>query len=103
MRNRVAGERQCLGGGEDFRLFFLNSSTAGSATITTTAGAAINNTGTRFFHNATGGTSRHILTASGLLDITQSANAGITVGSVEGSGVVAIGGKTLTTRGPEIE
>ena len=69
---------------------------AGAATITTTVGAAFNNTGTLFVSNATGGTSRHILTASGLLDITRSANAGITVGSVEGSGVVAIGGKTLT-------
>jgi autotransporter-associated beta strand protein len=77
-------------------LRFQVSGTADAATITTTAGAAINGFGTLFENNATGGTSRHILTASGLLDITQSANAGITVGSVEGSGVVAIGGKTLT-------
>ncbi len=72
----------------------LNSSTAGSATITTNFGAALDG-GTRFHGDSTGGTSRHILGAQGLLDITPH-NSGVTIGSLEGAGLVGIGGKTLT-------
>jgi autotransporter-associated beta strand protein len=81
-------------------LLFYQTSSAGSATITTTSGAAIhvgfNGNGTNFVDSATGGTSRHIVNSGGLLDITGLSAAGLTIGSLEGSGLVAIGGKTLT-------
>ncbi len=72
------------------------SGTAGSATITTTVGSAIDGKGTRFRSMSNGGTSTHILTANGLLDITELTSTGTTIGSVEGTGFVGIGGKTLT-------
>jgi autotransporter-associated beta strand protein len=77
-------------------LRFLLTSSAGSATITTSSGAALNGTGTLFVGSAAGGTSRHIVNSGGLLDITGLSAAGLTIGSLEGSGLVAIGGKTLT-------
>jgi autotransporter-associated beta strand protein len=86
----------------NFFLSFQDGSTAGAATIITTAGAAAIGTqpfqGTSFFGAATGGTSRQILTSGGLLDTTSLvvSTAALTVGSIEGSGVVAIGGTTLT-------
>jgi autotransporter-associated beta strand protein len=73
-----------------------NSGTAGSATITTTDGNTFNGFGTRFLSTSNGGTSTHILTATGLLDITELTSTGTTIGSVEGTGLVGIGGKTLT-------
>ena len=77
-------------------LVFNNAGSAGSATITTNDGAALNARGTLFFGLSTGGTSRQIVNAGGLLDITQHAGAGVTIGSLEGAGLVGIGGKTLT-------
>jgi autotransporter-associated beta strand protein len=81
---------------------FQDGAAAGAATIITTTGATAIGTqpfqGTFFFGAATGGTSRQILTSGGLLDITGLvfSTAAVTVGSIEGSGVVAIGGTTLT-------
>ena len=77
-------------------LRFWGTSSAGSATITTISGAALNGVGTSFVGSATGGTSQHIVNSGGLLDITGLSATGLTIGSLEGSGLVAIGGKTLT-------
>ncbi|MDC7789273.1 autotransporter domain-containing protein [Rhodoplanes sp. TEM] len=79
-------------------LQFRGNSTAGDATITTNSGApggVLDGAGTIFGGSASGGTSRQIVNAGGLLDITAAA-AGVTIGSLEGAGVVAVGGKILT-------
>ncbi|MFL9823892.1 autotransporter-associated beta strand repeat-containing protein [Rhodoplanes sp. SY1] len=76
-------------------LTFQSQSTAGSAIIVTNAGAALDGTGTLFTDNATGGTSRQVVNAGGLLDISQ-ATGGVTIGSLEGAGRVGLGGNTLT-------
>ncbi|MBK5961342.1 hypothetical protein CCR97_24510 [Rhodoplanes elegans] len=78
---------------------FRNTGTAGSATITTNVGASggvPNGSGTFFYDNASGGTSRQIVNAGGMLDISFLATSGTTIGSLEGAGVVGVGGKTLT-------
>lgn len=83
-------------------LTFAETSTAGAATITTGAGADLGGKGTIFQDTASGGTSRQIVEAGGLLDITQLVSRGTTIGSLEGAGVVALGRKTLTIGGDNL-
>lgn len=73
-------------------LSFVNSSTAGSATITTELFATTTFTGT-----STGGNARFITNLSGTVDISGLTSAGMTSGSIEGSGDYVLGAKTLTT------
>lgn len=75
-----------IGGG----LIFLNSSTAGGATITANAGGGI-----VFVGSTSGGTARFILNGTGYLDVSQLTTAGTTAGSIEGDGNVYLGGKNL--------
>ncbi len=76
-------------------LRFLNTSTAGASTITTNGGGFTGG-GTGFEGTSSGGTSTHIIGTNGLLYIDNYGGAGVTIGSLEGLGTVAIGGKTLT-------
>ncbi len=67
-------------------LFFVDSSTAGAATITLMNGSSVS-----FGGSATGGTARFIFqTGNTRLDIS-GATGPVTVGSIEGSGVVYLG------------
>ncbi len=73
-------------------LAFMSTSTAGSATITTNSGGSV-----VFFESASGGTARFILNGTGFMDISQeSAGTPVTIGSLEGSGSVSLGGNNLT-------
>lgn len=76
-------------------LRFSNTSTAGASTITT-IGGGFGGAGTGFDSTSSGGTSTHIIGTNGLLYIDSYGGAGVTIGSLEGLGTVAIGGKTLT-------
>jgi len=73
-------------------IFFSASSTAGNATITT------NNSGVVFFGTtASGGTARFIFGGNGYLDISnETTGTPVTIGSIEGSGAVSLGGNNLT-------
>ena len=79
------------------RLLFDTSASAGAAIITTTSGAAIDGkSGTFFIGAAKGGTSKQIVNAGGLLDISGSTAGGVTIGSLEGNGgKVALGANML--------
>lgn len=77
-------------------LTFADQSTAGSATITTRSGAANDGSGTVFQGAAQGGTSRQIVEAGGLLDVSQMGTGALTIGSLEGAGLVSLGFTTLT-------
>jgi autotransporter-associated beta strand protein len=94
-------------------LDFFGSSTAGNATITTatggnfiqssTAGNAtiIDNSGVIFFEDtSTGGTARLIINGpSADIDLSNLSSAGMTAGSIEGSGFISLGSKNLAVGG----
>jgi autotransporter-associated beta strand protein len=99
-----------------FPVQFIGSATAGNATIinnnpltfqqNSTAGNAIINNSSQiiFFDAATGGTARLINAAAGTVDMSFLSNAGMTMGSIEGAGTIAlsslnlaVGGNNLTT------
>lgn len=77
-----------------FLLTFADTSTAGSATITTNAGSKV-----QFSGASNGGTARFITNAGGTFDISGLLSGGTTAGSIEGAGTYALGGNTLTVGG----
>src|SRR5207244_3633497 len=66
------------------------ASTAGNATITTNVGSVV------FSGTSTGGSAKLVTTGSGIVDISNLTSAGMTAGSIEGSGTYFLGSKTLT-------
>ena len=95
----------------NFTLRFFDASTAGSATITnnnglnfsntSTAGSATitNNAGLFFVGTSTGGTARLINGAGGSIDLSLLTAAGMTAGSIEGTGIISLGSKNLAVGG----
>ena len=79
-------------------LTFLDNSTAGNATIIANGGVSGAEGGAIFFEDhSRGGTASISLLGNGELDISNSrAAAGVTIGSLEGDGLVFLGPKTLT-------
>jgi outer membrane autotransporter protein len=77
--------------GNQADLLFLNTSTAGNATIITNAGGI-----TGFEDGATGGNARFITNAGGVFDISSLSTVGMTAGSIEGAGSFVLGSKQLT-------
>jgi autotransporter-associated beta strand protein len=77
--------------GNQANIFFRNASTAGNATIITTAGGL-----TAFVDSATGGNARFITTAGGAFDITSLSSGAMTAGSIEGAGTFSLGPNQLT-------
>ena len=71
-------------------LWFRNTSTAGSATVTTGSGGL-----THMQSTATLGAARFITQAGGTLDISGLSSAGTTAGSIEGAGDHVLGDKNL--------
>jgi autotransporter-associated beta strand protein len=91
------------GGGVCTRAFgggstrFEGSSSAGNATIIAGTGTMGGNGGAiAFYSNSTGGTARIELFGNGYLDISSRAIPGVSVGSLEGSGNVFLGARTLS-------
>lgn len=75
-------------------LTFTNSATAGNATLVANAGA---NGGVIFFsQNSLGGTARCEVFGNGSLDLSQRLAPGITIGSLEGNGLVFLGARNLS-------
>jgi autotransporter-associated beta strand protein len=76
---------------------FFSSSTAGSATLIANGGTGGGEGGQIIFGgNSTGGTARIELFGNGTLDIQFSqAPGGVTVGSIEGDGIVLLGARSL--------
>jgi autotransporter-associated beta strand protein len=82
-------------------LQFFNRSTAGNATLIANGDASAGEGGTILFADrSTGGTVRVEVFGTGALDISgrtvTSQTAGVTVGSIEGSGVAFLGSRDLT-------
>jgi autotransporter-associated beta strand protein len=73
-------------------LTFQQNSTAGNATIN-------NNSQLTFFDASTGGTARLMNGAAGTVDMSFLSNAGMTVGSIEGAGTIALSSKNLAVGG----
>ncbi|MEJ1968778.1 MAG: autotransporter-associated beta strand repeat-containing protein [Rhizomicrobium sp.] len=80
-------------GGETW---FRGTSSAAGATITTSAGGT-----TLFWDASTGGDARIVTNAGGIFDISRLTVSGLSVGSIEGSGLFALGSKSLTIGGNE--
>ena len=97
----IRNEGASATGGTGGATFFSADSTAGAATLYADAGVGGTAPGgfVGFFFNASGGTARAILAGSGasagVLDIS-AVPSGITLGSVEGEGVVRLGNRTLS-------
>ena len=97
----------------DCCLFFSGNATAGNAIITnnatrsldffndsTAASATINNAGfIRFLNNATGGMAAYTGAAGSTLDLSFLAAPGLTLGSLAGTGSVALGSAALAVGG----
>jgi autotransporter-associated beta strand protein len=77
---------------------FHDDASAGNATLTNEDGAVSGAGGgtTQFLDNSIGGTARVKIFGAGQLDISSHNAPGITVGSIEGDGAVAIGSTRLT-------
>jgi autotransporter-associated beta strand protein len=73
---------------------FNDTSTAGSATITTNSGGI-----TQFVGTSTGGTARFITNAGSTFDMSGLTAAGMTAGSIEGAGTISLGSKNLAVGG----
>jgi len=76
--------------GNQANIFFRNASSAGNATIITTAGGL-----TAFVDSATGGNARFITLAGGAFDITSLSSGAMTAGSIEGAGTFSLGSNQL--------
>ena len=83
------------GGGS---LEFIAQSTASNATITINGGSGGGGY-CAFGGEASGGTARFEIFDTGELDIASSLAGGISVGSIEGDGIINLGGNELTTGG----
>jgi uncharacterized protein with beta-barrel porin domain len=76
------------------------SSTAGNATIITNGGTNGGLGGTTIFIGTSdGGTARAITNGNGIFDISGLSTPGMAIGSIAGSGIYSLGGKTLTVGG----
>ncbi len=94
-------------GGSGGTIYFNASSTAGNAILFIDAGVATGGGGSVIFSGTSGGGSaRVIMRSSGLsisgLDLSQLTNAGTTIGSIEGTGIVSLGSKRLTVGGNNV-
>ncbi len=79
---------------------FLNSSTAGNSILIANAGIGISGGGTiLFFADSTGGTAHLEVFGNGYLDISGHNGPGASLGSIEGTGNVALGANNLTVGG----
>jgi autotransporter-associated beta strand protein len=74
------------------QITFTDGASAGNATITTSGVGAL----TSFESAATGGSARLITGPGGIVDISALTTAGMTAGSIEGSGTYELGGRVLT-------
>jgi autotransporter-associated beta strand protein len=90
--------------------FFFNNSTAGSANIEASGDPDFQGATIVFFDDSTGGTARIGLSGGifgsfhpGSLDISTHNAPGVTVGSIEGSGNVFLGGNNLTVGSNNID
>ena len=86
----VADQDTSVSGG----LTFTNSATAGNATLVASAGTS--GGVISFSQNSLGGTTRCELFGNGSLDLSQRSSPGITIGSLEGDGLVFLGARNLT-------
>ncbi len=76
---------------------FVGSTTAASATLIANGGAGGGAGGsTRIFNDATGGTARVEVFGNGNLDISNHNAPGVTIGSLEGTGIAFLGARNLT-------
>jgi len=93
----ITNQAGAVEGGRPGKTFFWDTATAGNATIIANAGTDGTSGGlVSFYGNATGGTARFELFGNGTLDISFSLAPGVTVGSVEGDGLVVLAGHALT-------
>ncbi len=83
---------------------FLDEASAQGATLTTNGpevGSAFGGA-TRFFDSSSGGTARAVTNAGGMFDISGLTNTGMSIGSIEGGGIFALGGKILSVGGNDL-
>ena len=93
----ITNQPGAVAGGRPGQTFFWDTATAGNATIITNAGTNGASGGlVLFYGQADGGTARFELFGNGTLDIRFSLAPGVTVGSVEGDGLVVLGAHALT-------
>jgi autotransporter-associated beta strand protein len=94
----IANEGGAVSGGRPGKTYFWNDSTAGDATLIANGGAVTgaDGGGVFFYDNATGGAARCELFGNGTLDIGFHLAPGVTVGSVEGDGLILLGDQMLT-------
>jgi autotransporter-associated beta strand protein len=93
----ITNQGGAVSGARPGQTTFWDTATAGNATIIANGGTNGASGGLiRFYGNATGGTARCELFGNGTLDIAFSTAPGVTVGSVEGDGVIVLGPQALT-------
>ena len=90
-----------LHGARGGQLVFGNTSTADTATLIANAGGGGGGL-IQFGQDSTGGTARVEVFNNGTLDISAHNAPGVTIGSIEGSGVVSLGANNLTVGGSNL-
>ena len=86
-----------LGGARGGFVQFSGSSTAGAATLIVNGGSGGKGGGTiSFFDHTAGGTARVEVFGNGALDLSLHSSPGLTVGSIEGDGLIYLGSHNLT-------
>ncbi len=88
-----------VAGGGGGRTAFIRNATAAGATLIANAGpggSVLDNGQISFEDNSKGGTARIVLFGGAFLNIRQHAAPGVTIGSLEGTGMVYLGSNTLT-------
>jgi autotransporter-associated beta strand protein len=98
--NNGATANAAIGGSTEF----LGTSSAGSATFTNTGGANGGGGGTILFYgDSIGGTARVELFGNAYLDVSSHNAPGVSVGSIEGTGNVALGANNLIVGGNNLD
>ncbi len=93
----ITNQGGAVNGGRHGQTTFSDSSTAANATLIAAAGAGGADGGlVQFYSDSTGGTARCEVFGNGMLDISGHATHGVSIGSLEGDGVVSLGTKSLT-------
>jgi autotransporter-associated beta strand protein len=84
-------------GGQGSRVGFGDASTAGNATLTANGGLDGDGGGSvQFFSDSSGGQARVKVFGNGYLDIRGHNAPGVSIGSIQGSGLVFLGARNLT-------
>jgi outer membrane autotransporter protein len=97
LNDSSAGNASITSSGSNSQTGFGGNSTAANATVVTNSGSIVG-----FISAGSGGQARFVTNSGGRFDISQLTTGGTTAGSIEGAGSYSLGGKALTVGGNDL-